>query len=833
LLLVTRDFLEHAPYDESEMEQALARHKAGRGLVVPIIIDSCDWESRSFGQLHALPKSDKPLALWRNQSEAWASVVRGVQAAAGLLARFHPACGGVDGRPRPIPPLDPNALAIALTKSGDHRRTHPSFILQLRDPTDVLIGRDREHLDVLRNLGPMGAFISGKGGIGKTMLARHLAQELVPHFPDGQIEIDLRGSYREPLSPAAALRQLLAALYERSHGIRATHLKLPASEEGLAAQLRSELQHKRMLLLLDDMRDGDQLKRLLPPPQCLLLVTSRQRLSGAGVYAACIDALDPGGALALVRSMVPRLDEAAGSEVAQLCGYQPVALRFAASTLAADLNTTDCIARMRAAHHIEDPVAARLDERLACLDSPLRELWLSLSVFSGHFDREAAASVGAVGAEAIATGLRRLQECSLIEHDVALDRYYMHKLAWDHARSLLEGRGRYDAERRHAEHIRNWLYLKHDSPARMFKMGDRERTEIETALSWAAAHSTEDDAAATICCDILLACGYLLADESDSTRYEGWSSARLSAVRRLGRSEVATVEGPASFELSERTLAIARERGDRHTQANTLCALANKYASSGDSRRAADFFEQLLNFARESGDRNWEATALERLGTHYTILGDTQRAIESSLEAISAARDVADRTAESRAAHTLVGNFIKLGDRRAIEVCEQYINNARRPGDDVHEGMGLDLLAGACVALGETERGIQIYEQRLALARSRGDAAGEGAILDRLGTAYVALGAPARAIELHEKAVALSRGGHKRYRAATEASRLWNLGLAYEAVEDLVRAIAAMQACVDSMRTRGLADEAERREARVNELRARLEARGGGFPQVS
>ena len=77
-----------------------------------------------------------------------------------------------------------------------------------------------------------------------------------------------------------------------------------------------------------------------------------------------------------------------------------------------------------------------------------------------------------------------------------------------------------------------------------------------------------------------------------------------------------------------RTLAIAREIGDRRGEGQALGNLGIAYADLGDARKAIEFYEQALAIAREIGDRRGEGNALGNLGIAYKDLGEVRKAIE-------------------------------------------------------------------------------------------------------------------------------------------------------------------------------------------------------------
>ena len=145
------------------------------------------------------------------------------------------------------------------------------------------------------------ASITGPAGIGKTALAVHWARGAAGAFPDGQLYADLHGSGLGEIEAdtSETLRSFLVAL-----GVQPDWISSDASAR--AAQFRGVLAGRRVLILLDNVRDAEQVRPLLPgAPGCLVLVTSRNPLASLvvteGATALPLGSLTPDEGLALLK----------------------------------------------------------------------------------------------------------------------------------------------------------------------------------------------------------------------------------------------------------------------------------------------------------------------------------------------------------------------------------------------------------------------------------------------------------------------------------------------------------------------------------------------------
>jgi tetratricopeptide (TPR) repeat protein/transcriptional regulator with XRE-family HTH domain len=170
--------------------------------------------------------------------------------------------------------------------------------------------------------------ITGMGGIGKTTLAVHAAHQVADHFPDGQLYLDLRGfGIGPPLEPLDALTYLLEDLGETP----------PADVATAAARFRTALAGRRLVLLLDNASDQEQIRPLLPGSGgCAVLVTSRRSMAGLGGRQVQLGEPPLEESVEMLRriSERPNAPEDECADVVRQCGGLPLAIRMAGARLA-------------------------------------------------------------------------------------------------------------------------------------------------------------------------------------------------------------------------------------------------------------------------------------------------------------------------------------------------------------------------------------------------------------------------------------------------------------------------------------------------------------------
>jgi len=178
----------------------------------------------------------------------------------------------------------------------------------------------------------------GMPGIGKTALAIRVAHELAAGYPDGQLYLNLHGFRAN--SRAVAVEEALRDLIS---GLGVGPGSIPVGRQAMAGLYRTLLHDRRILVVLDDARDAEQLTDLLPSSRdCLAVVTSRRRMTalrtsaGADLVSVSLPGREEARTLLLEHLggrpgvIAPVLDA-----LIEECGRLPLALAIAGAHAAA------------------------------------------------------------------------------------------------------------------------------------------------------------------------------------------------------------------------------------------------------------------------------------------------------------------------------------------------------------------------------------------------------------------------------------------------------------------------------------------------------------------
>ncbi len=251
------------------------------------------------------------------------------------------------------------------------------------------------------------------------------------------------------MSAAEAMAQVIHSYYPTD--------RLPENENELHGLYLSVLAGKHALLLLDNASDKEQVEPLLPPKDCAVLITSRNKFTLPGLKERDLDVLPPSEACELLLEIARRIGNRADS-LAKLCGYLPLALRNAASALAErkEISVDDYELRLSDKKVRLELVEASFSLSYDLLRPLRRKHWCRLSVFPEDFDLNGGTAVLKMAPDPSAEALSDLVKWSLVDFirpaDSEEGRYRLHDLARLFAESRLESKERDDAKQRHTKH---------------------------------------------------------------------------------------------------------------------------------------------------------------------------------------------------------------------------------------------------------------------------------------------------------------------------------------------------------------------------------------------
>jgi len=683
------------------------------------------------------------------------------------------AAGGSPGEPATAPDAWPRPAQL------------PPGVVGFAGREEVLAG-----LDALTTVdkGPPAVVISaiaGTAGIGKTALAVHWAHRAATGFPDGQLYVNLRGfdPSGSVVTPSQAVRGFLDAF-----GVPPARVP-----HDLAAQVglyRSLVADRRMLVVLDNARDAEQVRPLLPgAPRCLVLVTSRNDMSGLvaidGAQPFTLDVLTPEDAWELLARRLgrPRLDAEpeAVEEILVRCGRLPLALAVVAARAAGrpDLPLATVAAQLREAglEAFAGPDAAT-DVRSVfgwsyrTLGAGAARLFRWLGLHSGpDISTPAAASLAGAPLATVRPWLAELTAAHLVTEPSA-GRYIMHDLLHAYA---AERAGAEDAEAdRRAAVSRLFDHYLHSACA-----ADAHLNPIRDPLVLPA---TAPDP------------GAIVEGFADADAARAWLNAEQRVLSAAVRHAADLGFDPMAWQLA--------------------WTLETVLGYGGDWNGLIDAWNTGLEAARRLGDLAAQGFAHRMLCHHYAVVDkheDAERHIQTALDLYARADDP---VAQGHIHRMMVLVRWRQGQpEKALEHAERALALYRAAEHPRGIASALNNV-GWCLAELGRERAVDCCEESVLVYREVGDRDGEAHATDSLGYAHLKLGHPARAVEGFQRAIDLYRELGDDYYVGES---LAHLGDAHEAAGDLDAARAAWKEALQHLTAHGHPEAAAVR-AKLDEL---------------
>ncbi|MER6944550.1 BTAD domain-containing putative transcriptional regulator [Nonomuraea sp. NPDC000554] len=644
------------------------------------------------------------------------------------------------------------------------------------------------------------AAICGIGGVGKTALAVHVAHSTGDLFPDGQLYADLRGYTDEAISPASALGAFLRAL-----GIPPDIIPEGLSER--SALYRSLLAERRVLVLLDNARDAEQVSPLLPgSPGCAAIVTSRVKLADLpSARLIDLDVMEPDEALSLFAAVAGpervAAEHGAAMDVVAACGFLPLAVRIVAARLAARPSWTVASLVPRLADE-----QRRLDElrvgNLAVeatfalgygqLEAAQARAFRLLSLPNGP-DVSAGAAAAVLSMTTFETEdlLESLVDASLLEAP-APGRYRFHDLLRLFARRELEKSERPQARAMALRRLLGFYLASAQSAHRLAYEGSMISDNLvvvgsgltfgtaDEAVAWLiaegdslfAAINQAADASTTAdqllpAGDLLVAMEPLLESGTHTREFDHGTRAVLATATRIGdpASELRAryVLGRVLFAGNRLTQAEEQFRrvhelsvagGEKVVTGEVLNALAVVVGRQRRHTEALSWFDAAMGFYRQNGVPAGEALVLSYSARDHLGLGHADNAIAAAEKGLAIFTEIGSGAGTARARYHLGIVLSRVGRlTEAVHHHAECLAFFRASKQRVWEQRVCSRLAETFIAAQRYPDAVRHAEQALIVSREIGHPYGEALSLTVLGNALSGLGNASRSTDCLRQAL--------------------------------------------------------------------------------
>jgi DNA-binding SARP family transcriptional activator len=606
--------------------------------------------------------------------------------------------------------------------------------------------------------------VSGMAGVGKTAFAVHWAHQIAAQFPDGEIYLNLRGFHptQEPLSSSQALAALLDSVGARTDGSA-------PDVDRQAAYLRSVMSGKRLLIVLDNARDADQVRPLLPGDSTsMVIVTSRNHLRGLSVVdGASLIQLEvmseEEGVDLLSRRVADAPSKVSLAELAELadhCRGLPLALSICAARIATspdlplplsfpelysgDAESLDLYVDVDAASSLRSVFSWSIE---ALSPQAVRLFTLLALPRSCSWDEATVATLGNLTVASARLLLHELAAANLIVRTSA-QRHGFHELVRLYASELaagLEPDERRSAVNRLLDHYaivaqradailnphRTPIALNDPLPGTVL----RDFAGHSSAWSWFVGEHDSVIASQELAVEegfdqYAWQLGWVL--ETFLYRSGRWEQAlasqqvALAASERLGDAEVQAGlhhgVGRVLIRLGRHDDAWGHlidstrrweEAGSPERAASAVLSLANLVAKEGQSEKAIKLYQLVLSRTTSPLLR---AMAVNNLGSEYTAMGRHELALELCSKALVLWSEIGDKHAQASTWDSLGTAYqgLKRYDS-AVSAYGEAVSAFERMGDRFNQAGSLAKLGDCLAELGDDARSNEMLTKALAI----------------------------------------------------------------------------------------------------------------------
>ncbi|WP_424919635.1 tetratricopeptide repeat protein [Streptomyces sp. wa1064] len=642
---------------------------------------------------------------------------------------------------------------------------------------DTLAGRKAPRARVL--------LIAGRPGSGRSALAEELAGALTGtdaagaaatatgalpwaapgsgsgDYPDGVLRVGLTdpGGGRVPTERSAG--EIL--------GLLGVAVPPGADQDELSEMVREALAVRRLVLVLDDAADAEQVDPLLPEnPDCLVLATATGPLTGIPDVRPCtLGGLEAGAAVRLLARLIGQVritvDPRTAESLAEECGGQPAALALMGGLLAAHpmASVADVAKQL---HELPDsgeqlPTGARPLARAFRLvhdslpGTAARILRLLALAPAGLADAHTASALAGCSVSAARSTLDDFVKLGLLRTDgAAHPQYAVPGCLAPMLLALLEDRDRpAEIQLARARMLERTVRRLQSCRAVTEPEGSTARRKL-AGLPRSLRFPNADEAGAWLRVrqPALLASARLAVADGELDTLARRLVAAL--VRALAAHRGTEEAAPELYGLHGLVLDVALRRELPREQAAALLNLADLDARTGRTREALTRYRAALDAGKAAKDLYATGRAMESVGGAYEELGDYHRAADWYGRALSQRLTQGERADEARlygrlgAVHTYAGRY-----GEALRNWRAAAAGRRRLGDPAAQARALSEAARVQEYAGRPHDSLQTCQEAVDLARRAGDVRLQAALQLRLADTLDRLGDPAAA-RLHRGA---------------------------------------------------------------------------------